>query len=97
MKNYKKVIISTVALLVTFPLPAQEKKWQYESNFDLPGSRAEVYKIIGDVQLKIYIYEPQRHKAIRKRPAIVFFLVGVGMEAHLNSFRNTVVISPRRV
>jgi acetyl esterase len=76
LKNYKKVIISTVALLVTFTLPAQEKKRQYESNFDLPGSRAEVYKIIGDVQLKIYIYEPQRHKAISKRPAIVFFFGG---------------------
>ncbi|MDP7179283.1 MAG: alpha/beta hydrolase [Verrucomicrobiota bacterium] len=54
----------------------QEKKEGYESSFELPGSRAEVYKTIGDVKLKVYIYEPKGHKAGAKRPAIVFFFGG---------------------
>ena len=64
------------ALLAPLALLAQEKKGPYESGFDLPGSRAEVYKTIGDVKLKIYIYEPKGHKAGAKRPAIVFFFGG---------------------
>ena len=64
------------ALLAPLGLLAQEKKGPYESGFELPGSRAEVYKTIGDVKLKIYIYEPKGHKAGAKRPAIVFFFGG---------------------
>ena len=64
------------AFLAPFILLAQEKKGPYESNFDLPDSRAEVYKTVGDVKLKVYIYEPKGHKAVAKRPAIVFFFGG---------------------
>lgn len=42
----------------------------------LPGSRAEMYKKIGDVELPIHIFEPANHKAGDKRPAIVFFFGG---------------------
>ena len=70
------VITLTAALLAPLALLAQEKKGPYESNFKLPGSRAEVYKTIGDVKLKVYIYEPKGHKAGAKRPAIVFFFGG---------------------
>ena len=72
----KKTITLTTALLAPLALQAQEKKGPYESNFELPDSRAEVYKTIGDVKLKIYIYEPKGHKAGAKRPAIVFFFGG---------------------
>ena len=72
----KKIIPIMAALLAPLALLAQEKKGPYESGFDLPGSRAEVYKTIGDVTLKIYIYEPKGHKADAKRPAIVFFFGG---------------------
>ena len=72
----KKIIPIMAALLAPLALLAQEKKGPYESGFDLPGSRAEVYKTIGDVKLKIYIYEPKGHKAGAKRPAIVFFFGG---------------------
>jgi acetyl esterase len=72
----KKIIPIMAALLAPLALLAQEKKEPYESGFDLPGSRAEVYKTIGDVKLKIYIYEPKGHKAGAKRPAIVFFYGG---------------------
>jgi acetyl esterase/lipase len=64
------------AFLAPLALLAQEQKGPYESDFELPGSRAEVYKTIGDVKLKVYIYEPKGHKAGAKRPAIVFFFGG---------------------
>ena len=72
----KRIVPLTAALLAPLVLLAHEKKGGYESSFDLPGSRAEVYKTIGDVKLKIYIYEPKGHKAGAKRPAIVFFFGG---------------------
>ena len=72
----KKIIPIMAALLAPLALLAQEKKGPYESGFELPGSRAEVYKTIGDVKLKIYIYEPKGHKAAAKRRAIVFFFGG---------------------
>jgi acetyl esterase/lipase len=72
----KKNIALTAALLASLALLAQEKKGPYESSFELPGSRVEVYKTIGDVKLKVYIYEPKGHKAGAKRPAIVFFFGG---------------------
>ena len=59
----KKITPLTAALLAPLALLAQEKKGSYESGFELPGSRAEIYKTIGDVKLKIYIYEPKGHKA----------------------------------
>ena len=49
----KRIVPLTAALLAPLVLLAHEKKGGYESSFDLPGSRAEVYKTIGDVKLKI--------------------------------------------
>ena len=72
----KRIVPLTAALLAPLVLLAHEKKGGYESSFDLPGSRAEVYKTIGDVKLKIYIYEPKGHKAGGRRPGIVFFFGG---------------------
>ena len=71
-----KNILLTVAILLSLSLFGEQKKGPYESSFDLPGSKSEVYKKIGDTKLKIYIYEPKRHKANEKRPAIVFFFGG---------------------
>jgi acetyl esterase/lipase len=42
----------------------------------LPGSRAEIYKKIGTVELPIHIFEPANHRPGDKRPAIVFFFGG---------------------
>lgn len=42
----------------------------------LPGSEAIPYKTIGDVELKMYLYQPDEHKATDKRAAIVFFFGG---------------------
>jgi len=48
--------------------------WKYPP--DMPGSRIEIYKRVGDVSLNAYIFEPQGHVAADKRPAIVFFFGG---------------------
>ena len=38
--------------------------------------RTEVYKTVGDVSLKMHIFEPDRHQATAKAPAIVLFFGG---------------------
>ena len=72
----KKNILLTLAVSLSMSLLAEQKNGLYESDFHLPGSRAEVYKTIDDAKLKIYIYEPDNHKSGAKRPAIVFFFGG---------------------
>ena len=49
-----------------------------QSNYppELPGARTEVYKSVDGVDLKVWIYEPEGHRASDKRPAIVFFFGG---------------------
>ncbi|MFY9252379.1 MAG: alpha/beta hydrolase fold domain-containing protein [Fuerstiella sp.] len=47
----------------------------YPPDFD--GAEAVVYKQVGDVQLKMWIFSPEGHNAITdSRPAIVFFFGG---------------------
>ena len=40
------------------------------------ATRSEVYKSVVDVELKVYIFEPETHKPSQNRPAIVFFFGG---------------------
>jgi acetyl esterase/lipase len=42
----------------------------------MEASHVEVYKTVGDVKLKLWIYTPERHKPGDNRPAIVFFFGG---------------------
>ncbi|MDE0737475.1 MAG: alpha/beta hydrolase, partial [Pirellulaceae bacterium] len=42
----------------------------------LPGAQVEVYKTIGDVQLKAYIYYPRDHQAGDRRAAAIFYFGG---------------------
>lgn len=43
---------------------------------EIPGTRTEVYKTIGDVKLNIYIFEPEGLKPGDQRPAAVFYFGG---------------------
>lgn len=43
---------------------------------EIVGARVEVYKTVGDVQLKVWIIRPEGHSENDKRPAIVFFFGG---------------------
>lgn len=42
----------------------------------LAGARVEVFKTIGEIDLRTWIFEPQSHKPADSRPAAVFFFGG---------------------
>lgn len=42
----------------------------------LPGANVEVYKKVGDVELRAWIFTPEGHKPEDRRPAVVFFFGG---------------------
>jgi acetyl esterase len=43
---------------------------------ELPDAKVEVYKTVGDVSLKLYLFLPPDHQPSDRRPAIVFFFGG---------------------
>jgi len=42
----------------------------------LPDARAEVYKTVGQTNLRLYIFTPKNHSSTNRHPAIVFFFGG---------------------
>ncbi|MBI3207402.1 MAG: alpha/beta hydrolase [Candidatus Solibacter usitatus] len=66
-----RTVFSLFALLAAH---AAAQQTPYPPHFD--GAREEVYKTIGDVKMKLYIFEPKGHTAADKRAAIVFFFGG---------------------
>lgn len=52
----------------------------------MPGSTEKVYKKIGDVELKMYIFRPENAKPDDKRPAIAFFFGGGWSEGSPEQF-----------
>lgn len=54
----------------------------------LEDATAEVYKTIGDVALKINIFNPKDHKASDQRPAVVFFFGGGWKNGDPKQFAN---------
>jgi acetyl esterase len=77
----QRFLLTAVALLAAsnFVLAAEADppepatSWKYPP--DMPGSRVEVYRKIGDVELKAWIFESLQ-KNLEPRPAIVFFFGG---------------------
>ncbi len=49
-------------------------------------TRSVIYKEVGDIKLKLHIFEPQNHKSSDKRPAIVFFHGGAYKGGSPNQF-----------
>jgi len=73
MKLFVKITV--LLLLPTPPLLAAEKQTQKVDL--LNGATVKTYKTIGeDVNLKLYIFNPDGHKVTDKTPAIVFFFGG---------------------
>jgi acetyl esterase len=66
--------IAALALISLVVSPAFAQRG-YPPKFD-EGVKEHVYKTAGDVDLKLYVFEPQDHKPSDKRPAIVFFFGG---------------------
>ena len=54
--------------------PEPPTSWKYPP--EMPGSRVEVYREIGDVKLNAWIFQPKDHNPADKRPAAVFFFGG---------------------
>ena len=67
------LVAGVFILTANNPANAQENR-SYPPNF--PDAKAEVYKTVGDVELKIHIFTPEGHRAEQQRAAIVFFFGG---------------------
>ncbi len=82
----KRLFILGLILTFTFPAIAQnalaqKKRRQLRGKIQpvaetLGGVKARVYKKVGDVELKMFVFLPKDHKATDKRPAVVFFFGG---------------------
>jgi acetyl esterase/lipase len=57
-------------------LAQKKSKSVVQEGVSLEAATAEVYKTIGNVELKIYRFDPKDHKPSDRRPAIVFFFGG---------------------
>ena len=66
-------LIPVIALAV-IALPAQAQRPAYPP--ELPAARTELYRSVGDVDLKAWVFEPAGHRSDDGRPAIVFFFGG---------------------
>ncbi|MBI4905450.1 MAG: alpha/beta hydrolase [Acidobacteria bacterium] len=72
---------TALAGALTLPLAAQQKKGGEKKGGNpyppkLEGTKQEMYKRAGDVQLSLWIYTPEAHKPSDKRAVIVFFFGG---------------------
>ena len=68
--------VTAVVLLGTLAAFAAKRQNVSPVPKSLPGSRAEIYKRIGDVELPVHIFAPANHRPGDRSPAIVFFFGG---------------------
>lgn len=66
--------IYVLLALSLLSLPALGQQASYPPSFD--DAREETYKTIGDVEMKMWVFDPPNHQANDSRPAIVFFFGG---------------------
>lgn len=75
----RRATAALLALLLAAPALAQERT-QQQPGREYPPKLASaveaVYKTIGDVKLKLFVFNPSGHKSEDKTPAIVFFFGG---------------------
>ncbi|MEX0775824.1 MAG: alpha/beta hydrolase [Phycisphaeraceae bacterium] len=50
------------------------------------ASQTEVYRTIGEIELRMFIFNPSGHKSGDSRPAIVFFFGGGWVDGHARQF-----------
>ena len=67
-----------VASLFALPALATAQNQNPRLNYPpvLEGARAELFKTIGEVQLKLWIFTPDAHRDSDNRAAIIFFFGG---------------------
>jgi len=69
-----KNIISFVLLMTCLPSITISQTSSYPP--EIPGTEVRIYKTIDNVELKLWLFSPDGHKADDRRPAIVFFFGG---------------------
>ncbi len=83
----KAVLVSlALALFTCLPASAKDREPPAGQPVGIEGARSEVYKRVGDVELRIYIFEPEGHKPSDKRPAAVFFFGGGWVGGRVTQF-----------
>lgn len=78
----------TVLLLVNILYGSVLAQRQKSYPPELPGASAEIYKRVGDTELKLWIYQPETRQEQSARPAIVFFFGGGWRSGSPAQFQN---------
>lgn len=86
MKRSALLCVALITGMMTQNLFAQQGRNQVPET--LEGGRTEIYKTVDDVQLKIFIFEPEGHKASDNKPAVVFFFGGGWRSGTPKQFHN---------
>lgn len=77
MLKVRKKLFGMILIFVIMPLSVKSQQpsdpWYPPT---IPGARAETYKTVGDIELKVWIFSPADHNENHNRPAIVFFFGG---------------------
>ncbi|MEM7311548.1 MAG: alpha-L-fucosidase [Planctomycetota bacterium] len=69
--------MASLTLVVTSLFPGSTETVLAQASANTPApSDVIVYKSIGDLQLKLHVFHPAKHRQSDKRPAIVFFFGG---------------------
>lgn len=81
--NSSRIPLCLVVVLLALPMVARTApadppepltSWKYPP--EMSGSRTEVYRQVGEVKLKAWIFDPAGHAATDRRPAVVFYFGG---------------------
>ncbi len=77
LKKLRRLIFTGLFVVCWTSAFAQEgeNRWAYPPEID-ESAQVEVYKKIGDVELKMWVFNPEEHDVNEKRPAAVFFFGG---------------------
>lgn len=86
--QFGALLLTVTILSASLDLSAANEKRAKPTPKSLPGSRPEIYKRIGDVELPIHIFEPRNHQSRDRRPAIVFFFGGGWRGGSPQQFQN---------
>jgi acetyl esterase len=87
----RSMLLITIAFAFLSNAALAQKKAKTTDGATLDGAIAEVYKTIGDVNLKIYRFNPPDHKDSDQRPAVVFFFGGGWKNGDPKQFANQCV------
>jgi len=85
MKSLKIMRIQLYTLSLLFFLP-HFIATSYAEKLTFTPSETMVYKKVGDIELKVDIFNPEEHKASDKAPAIVFFFSGGWAQGHRSQY-----------